>query len=109
MAFDLLANGIGAQLPILRPLLFAAQPRQLCQSPECRKDVTLHLDQRDRPFRNAAVGMEDGIEAVLPSLVGKAGFRGALIGKKPCRTARCLDPLGGGAQRWPKPIDESRV
>jgi hypothetical protein len=32
-------------------------------------DVALHLDQRDRPLGQAAVGVEHGIEGVLPALV----------------------------------------
>ena len=34
-------------------------------------DVALHLGQRDRAFRQTAVGMEDGVLGILPALVGE--------------------------------------
>ena len=34
-------------------------------------DVALHLDERDRPLRQAAVGMKDRVVGVLPTLVGQ--------------------------------------
>src|SRR5262249_60688963 len=39
------------------------------QRPLCRIDVTLHLGERDRSFRQMAVGMEYGVEGILPALI----------------------------------------
>src|SRR5262249_23169884 len=44
-----------------------------------RIDVALHLGERDRSFRKTAVGMEHGVEGILPALVLETFGGGAVI------------------------------
>ena len=59
-----------------------------------RVDVALHLAERDRPLRQRAVGMEDGVVGVLPALVGKAAVRLAVVLDEaiPVAVAVLIDP-----------------
>ncbi len=41
--------------------------------------VALHLDQGHRALREASVGVEDGVGAVLPALVGQAALLALLV------------------------------
>src|SRR5262249_11656877 len=49
------------------------------ERPLRRIDVALHFGERDRSFREPAVGMEYVIEGILPALVREPFIRGAVI------------------------------
>src|ERR671912_2378489 len=75
--------------PIAHILRFAAEPQRKLPKAEPgghrRKgalggvDVALDLAQRDRSLGERAVGVEDGVVGVLPSLIGEAAFRLAVV------------------------------
>ena len=55
-------------------------PRRSSAAPsERRVGVALHLDERDRPVRQRAVGEVDAVPRVLPALVGQSGRVAALV------------------------------
>ena len=62
-------------------------------------------------MRDAAVGVEDGIEAVLPALVGKPELGGPLIGDEAVAIAPPASSIHSAAatQRRPQPVDERHV
>ena len=72
------ALGLGFEPVVRRPRrpmpARAARDRRFCG-----KDVTLDFGQRDVAFGQPAVGVEDRIVGILPSLVGQALFAGAAI------------------------------
>ena len=57
-------------------------------------DIALHLAKRDRPLRQRAVGVEDGVVGVLPALVGEPGLAAAVIFDEAVAVgvARTVDP-----------------
>ena len=59
-----------------------------------REHVGLHLAQRDRPRGAGAVGVEDGIVAVLPALIDEALLVGAMVLHEAVavRVAELVDP-----------------
>ena len=57
----------------LAPALVVAEISGAARGQSFRRiDVALHFSERDRPFRQPAIGMKDRIERVLPALVGQA-------------------------------------
>jgi hypothetical protein len=78
---------------------------------QSRKHVALHLDQRDRAHSLAAIGMEHGVVAVFPALVGQAGFRSAGVIQKAIRVrvTNPFDPVDSGSQRGPQHVDQAHA
>ena len=70
---DRRAHDFGARRPCLPPRLTQPGGHER-HGPPGGEGVALHLDQGDRTRREAAVVVEDRIDAVLPALVGQAAL-----------------------------------
>src|SRR5262249_48573042 len=72
--FKSIPEFLGIALKLVGAVNEAAGGGDLGRQALCGVDVALHLAERDRAFRVAAVGVEYGIAGVLPPLVCQPGF-----------------------------------
>ncbi len=91
--------------------MLAAAFCEVGHGPVGGEGVALHLDQRDGPIREAAVGVEDGILAVLPALVGQARVLPALVVDQAIAVgvAVVIHPFDRSQQVRPQAVDEFQV
>src|SRR3546814_9621892 len=72
LLFEQSPERLGLGVNVLRSVPFSKGAGELAGGAAGGIDIALHLAQRDRALRQRPVRMEDGIVAVLPSLVGEA-------------------------------------
>src|SRR5262245_3606567 len=74
-------------------------------------DVALHLRKRDRPLRQAAVGVENRILGIFPALVGETALGRAVVFEKAVAIgiSGAVDPGERGLDRGPQLHDDSVV
>ncbi len=92
---------LGLQLP---HHVEAAQPpgAARCQ-PLGGEHIALHFGKRDMPLGQTAVGVEDGVEGILPALIGESELAGAPVFDKAVIVgiAGTIDPLQRRFDRRP--------
>ncbi len=111
MLFDRASDLVRQARPVGCLLILTASRRQSREPLVGGKHVALHLHQRDRAGRNAAVSMEDRVGTVFPALIGKPGVGGPLVGDETVTVsgAHLLHPGCRPAKRGPHLIDEGHV
>ena len=82
----------------------AEPPGAARRQPLGGEHVALHLGERDMAFGELAVGVEDGVEGILPALVGEPQLAGAPVFDKAVviGVARAIDPLQRRLDRRPQ-------
>src|SRR5437870_1405117 len=82
----------------------AKTPGAARRQPFRGEHISLHLGKRDMTFGKSAVGVEDGVEGVLPALIGKPELAGAPVLDKAVivGVAGTIDPLQRRLDRRPE-------